>query len=80
MQKFSQLKVNRLIQIGYIDCDLTGDTLSTLETRQCFPITRFNETGKNENVGQGNAKYKKNTLNPGSAGSGFFGQNLKEFY
>ena len=80
MQKFSQLKLNRLIQIGYIDCDLTGDTLSTPRTRECFPITQFNVTGKNEYVGQGSSKYKKHTLNPGSAGSGFFSQNLKEFY
>ena len=80
MQTFSKLRLNRLTQIGYIDCDLTGDTLSNISTRQCFPITQFNEHGKNEYVVQGGGKFKKNFLNSGSAGSGFFSQNLKEFY
>ena len=79
MQTFSNLRLNRLVQIGYIDCDLTGDTLSNIKTRQCFPITQFNEHGKNEFI-QGGAKFKKNFLNSGSASSGFFSQNLKEFY
>ena len=80
MKKFSELKVNRLIQIGYIDCDLTGDTLSTPRTRQCFPLTHYNENGKNDNEIQGGGKFKKNFLNSGSTSKGFFGQSLKEFY
>jgi hypothetical protein len=80
MQTFSQLKLNRLMQIGYIDCDLTGDTLSNPRTRQCFPITRFKENGRNEYEAPGGGKSKKHFLNQGSASSGFFSQNLKEFY
>ena len=80
MQTFSHLRLNRLMQIGYIDCDLTGDTLSTVKSRLCFPITQFNENGRNEFKKQEGGNFKKNFLNSGSASSGFFSQNLKEFY
>jgi hypothetical protein len=82
MQTFVNLKLNRLIQIGYIDCGVTGDTLSNAKTIQCFPITKFDESGKNTfDRHVGGKFYKKKVPNSGSASTGgFFSGDLNEFY
>jgi hypothetical protein len=80
MSIFTKLKLNRLCQIGYIDAGVAGDALSTIRTRQCFPITSFQENGKNNYDSQGVKFVNKNTLNPGSASTGGFFGDLQEFY
>ena len=80
MSLFTKLKLNRLCQIGYIDAGVAGDKLSTPITRQCFPITAFQENGKNIYEGQGGKFPTKNSLNKGTTSTGGFFGDLQEFY
>ena len=82
MSNFAQMKVNRLQQKAYIDCGLAGDNLSSEKTIQCFPITNYQDNGRNafEGTGYGN-KHNKKFQKPGPGNSGgFFSRDVKNIY
>ena len=72
-RNWATLKLSRQLVRSYVDIGLVGDDLSTVKSRQCFPLPYGNDIIPRELIAKTSEDLE-------SGDTGFFNQNIKGYY